>query len=138
MRSASKTRRLAGGNRALLGALMVVGLAGSLFLASCGSSSARRTRARTPAPRPTAKSQKNAGLADSIFDVAEGRDDVIRRDGKASADADAPERVDDPAFQTSEGWLDALPDWRVIGLTESPIKGPEGNIEFLIAAERHS
>lgn len=31
-------------------------------------------------------------------------------------------------------WLDGLPDWRVLGLTESPIKGPEGNIEFLIAA----
>ncbi len=26
--------------------------------------------------------------------------------------------------------------WRVLGLTESPIKGPEGNIEFLIGAER--
>lgn len=29
-------------------------------------------------------------------------------------------------------WLDSLPDWRVVGVTESPIKGPEGNIEFLI------
>jgi 23S rRNA (cytidine1920-2'-O)/16S rRNA (cytidine1409-2'-O)-methyltransferase len=26
--------------------------------------------------------------------------------------------------------------WRVIGLTESPILGPEGNREFLIGAER--
>ena len=34
-------------------------------------------------------------------------------------------------------WLDALPGWRVIGLTTSPIKGPEGNAEFLIAAARH-
>ena len=33
-------------------------------------------------------------------------------------------------------WLAAQPGWRVIGLTESPIRGPEGNVEFLIAAER--
>jgi 23S rRNA (cytidine1920-2'-O)/16S rRNA (cytidine1409-2'-O)-methyltransferase len=31
-------------------------------------------------------------------------------------------------------WLDALPGWRVIGLTTSPITGPEGNVEFLVAA----
>jgi len=29
-------------------------------------------------------------------------------------------------------WLDAMPEWRAVGMTESPIKGPEGNIEFLI------
>jgi 23S rRNA (cytidine1920-2'-O)/16S rRNA (cytidine1409-2'-O)-methyltransferase len=29
-------------------------------------------------------------------------------------------------------WLDALPGWRVEGITESPILGPEGNKEFLI------
>ena len=29
-------------------------------------------------------------------------------------------------------WLAALPGWRVEGLTESPILGPEGNKEFLI------
>lgn len=33
-------------------------------------------------------------------------------------------------------WWEALPDWRVIGIIESPITGPEGNREFLIAAER--
>ena len=33
-------------------------------------------------------------------------------------------------------WLDGLPDWRVLGLTESPITGAGGNVEFLIAA-RH-
>jgi 23S rRNA (cytidine1920-2'-O)/16S rRNA (cytidine1409-2'-O)-methyltransferase len=33
-----------------------------------------------------------------------------------------------------EGWLRELPGWTVLGLTPSPIKGPEGNIEFLIAA----
>ncbi|HSV28901.1 MAG TPA: TlyA family rRNA (cytidine-2'-O)-methyltransferase, partial [Candidatus Omnitrophota bacterium] len=29
-------------------------------------------------------------------------------------------------------WLAALPGWSVVGLCESPIKGPEGNKEFLI------
>ena len=33
-------------------------------------------------------------------------------------------------------WLDALPGWRSVGITESPIKGPEGNIEFLIYGEK--
>ncbi len=31
-------------------------------------------------------------------------------------------------------WLADLPGWHVIGTTASPIKGPEGNIEFLIGA----
>ena len=35
-------------------------------------------------------------------------------------------------------WLEALPGWRVLGITESPITGPEGNREFLIAACRDS
>lgn len=29
-------------------------------------------------------------------------------------------------------WLNNLPEWRAVGVTESPIKGPEGNVEFLI------
>ncbi|QJE73309.1 TlyA family RNA methyltransferase [Aerophototrophica crusticola] len=33
-------------------------------------------------------------------------------------------------------WLGALPGWRVLGLTESPITGPEGNKEFLIGGVR--
>ena len=33
-----------------------------------------------------------------------------------------------------EAWLRELPGWTVLGITQSPIKGPEGNIEFLIAA----
>ena len=31
-------------------------------------------------------------------------------------------------------WLGAGAGWRVLGLTESPITGPQGNREFLIAA----
>ncbi|MBC7522603.1 MAG: TlyA family RNA methyltransferase [Sandarakinorhabdus sp.] len=33
-------------------------------------------------------------------------------------------------------WLSARPGWQVIGITRSPITGPEGNVEFLIGAER--
>ncbi|MFC3050845.1 TlyA family RNA methyltransferase [Kordiimonas pumila] len=29
-------------------------------------------------------------------------------------------------------WLNSLDGWQAVGITESPIKGPEGNIEFLI------
>ena len=48
--------------------------------------------------------------------------------------------VRDPAVHTEvcetiRGWLTAE-GWPVIGLTESPIKGRDGNTEFLIAAQR--
>jgi len=32
-------------------------------------------------------------------------------------------------------WLDAQPGWHVLGVTESPITGAKGNLEFLVAAE---
>ncbi len=47
--------------------------------------------------------------------------------------------VRDPALHEEvcamiRDWLGALPGWTVLGITESPIQGPEGNKEFLIAA----
>ena len=42
----------------------------------------------------------------------------------------------DEVCETIRSWLEAQPGWQVIGLTESPILGPQGNKEFLIAAER--
>jgi len=56
-----------------------------------------------------------------------------------------PERVGkggvvrDPAVHeevcaTIRDWWTALPGWRVLGIEPSPITGPEGNREFLIAA----
>jgi 23S rRNA (cytidine1920-2'-O)/16S rRNA (cytidine1409-2'-O)-methyltransferase len=33
-------------------------------------------------------------------------------------------------------WLAAQPGWRVLGVVPSPITGPEGNVEFLIAGAR--
>ena len=49
--------------------------------------------------------------------------------------------VRDPAVHLEvceriQAWWAALPNWRVLGITESPITGPEGNREFLIAAEK--
>ncbi len=49
--------------------------------------------------------------------------------------------VRDPALHeevcaTIRAWLADDMGWRVIGVTESPILGPEGNREFLIGAER--
>jgi len=50
--------------------------------------------------------------------------------------------VRDPALHEEvcnriAAWLESLPDWSVVGLTESPLKGPDGNKEFLIAARKH-
>ncbi|MGB0630550.1 MAG: TlyA family RNA methyltransferase [Alphaproteobacteria bacterium] len=47
--------------------------------------------------------------------------------------------VRDPALHRAvceqiETWLSGLAGWTVLGIDESPIKGAEGNIEFLIAA----
>jgi 23S rRNA (cytidine1920-2'-O)/16S rRNA (cytidine1409-2'-O)-methyltransferase len=33
-------------------------------------------------------------------------------------------------------WWAALPGWEVLGITTSPITGPEGNVEFLIGAKK--
>lgn len=47
--------------------------------------------------------------------------------------------VRDPAVHAAvcdriHAWWSGQPAWRVLGITESPITGPEGNREFLIAA----
>lgn len=49
--------------------------------------------------------------------------------------------VRDPAIHARvcadvETWVGTQTGWRVAGIVQSPITGPEGNIEFLIAAER--
>ncbi len=49
--------------------------------------------------------------------------------------------VRDPAVHqrvcdAAAAWLAAQPGWQVVGVTQSPITGPEGNIEFLLAGIR--
>lgn len=49
--------------------------------------------------------------------------------------------VRDPALHqavcdAAAGWISSLAGWHVRGVTQSPIKGPEGNIEFLLMAEK--
>jgi 23S rRNA (cytidine1920-2'-O)/16S rRNA (cytidine1409-2'-O)-methyltransferase len=33
-------------------------------------------------------------------------------------------------------WLAGLSGWTVLGVTESPITGPEGNVEYLLGATK--
>ena len=47
--------------------------------------------------------------------------------------------VRDPAVHAAVcarigAWWAALPGWTVLGIAESPVRGPEGNVEFLIGA----
>jgi 23S rRNA (cytidine1920-2'-O)/16S rRNA (cytidine1409-2'-O)-methyltransferase len=65
------------------------------------------------------KPQFEAGRA------AVGRRGVVR---DAAVQADACRRIQE--------WWAGLANWRVLGVTESPITGPEGNREFLIGATR--
>ena len=49
--------------------------------------------------------------------------------------------VRDPAVRREvceavRAWLQGLDGWTVLGLEESPVRGPQGNIEYLIAAVR--
>ena len=49
--------------------------------------------------------------------------------------------VRDPAAREAaiarvRDWLASRPGWRVLGVTESPVTGPAGNVEYLIAAEK--
>ena len=51
--------------------------------------------------------------------------------------------VRDPAVHEAvcarvQHWWSGLPGWRVLGIVPSPITGPEGNREFLIAARKDS
>ena len=43
--------------------------------------------------------------------------------------------VHDRVCGAAAEWIETQ-GWRLIGITPSPITGPEGNIEFLMAAEK--
>lgn len=46
--------------------------------------------------------------------------------------------VHDSVCKMVSAWLNKQPGWQVTGITPSPITGPDGNVEFLIAAEKKS
>jgi 23S rRNA (cytidine1920-2'-O)/16S rRNA (cytidine1409-2'-O)-methyltransferase len=85
----------------------------------------------TVLPAPLALTAPGARLVALIkpqFEVGKGR---VGKGGVVR-DPDLHEAV----CARIEAWLNAQEGWRVLGLTESPVLGPEGNKEFLIAAER--
>jgi len=55
--------------------------------------------------------------------------EAIGKGGLLKDPATAPRIADEIA-----GWLGTMPGWRVLGLTESPIAGGDGNQEFLLGA----
>ena len=92
---------------------------------------ARATRRPIPTPREAVALQRE--LADRVIrettggqpETIGGVDISVRDEEARSAACDA-----------IRAWLDGLPEWDVQGVTESPITGPKGNVEYLIAARR--
>lgn len=79
-------------------------------------------------PAPLARARSNARLIALIKPQFQaGRRDVGK--GGVVRDSAVHQRVCDEVA----AWLSES-GWQVIGITESPITGPKGNIEFLIAA----
>ena len=85
------------------------------LLAACGSGGADKGRDR---PAPLVKPQFEADRSEI------GKSGVVR-------DAQVHDRV----CAAAADWLVSR-GWRVEGITPSPITGPEGNVEFLLAAVR--
>jgi len=86
---------------------------------------------RTVLPGPLALTAPGARLVALIKPQFE-----VGRGGVGKGGVVRDERLRAEAAETIRAWLEGLPGWRVIGLIESPITGPEGNVEYLIAAER--
>jgi 23S rRNA (cytidine1920-2'-O)/16S rRNA (cytidine1409-2'-O)-methyltransferase len=86
----------------------------------------------TVLPASLARAAPGAHLVALIkpqFEVGKGRV------GKGGVVRD-PELHEEVCAQM-RAWIDSLPEWQVLDIAESPITGPRGNKEFLIAA-RHS
>jgi 23S rRNA (cytidine1920-2'-O)/16S rRNA (cytidine1409-2'-O)-methyltransferase len=88
---------------------------------------------RTLLPAPLARCAPGAWAVALIKPQFEAGPDAVGSKGV----------VRDPAVhaavcETIRAWWAALPGWQVIGVVESPITGPEGNKEFLIAGSASS
>jgi 23S rRNA (cytidine1920-2'-O)/16S rRNA (cytidine1409-2'-O)-methyltransferase len=84
---------------------------------------------RTILPGPLALCASGAWAIALIKPQFEAGPDHVGRNGV----------VRDPAVHTNAcdiitAWWESLPGWRVLGIEPSPITGPQGNREFLIAA----
>ena len=82
-------------------------------------------------PVPLRLAAKGCWLVGLIKPQFEAEPSWIPKDGVVT-DADIHADVVDEVVT----WLASVPDWKVIGTMESPIKGGDGNTEFLIGA-RH-
>ncbi len=85
----------------------------------------------TVLPAPLALTRPGAHLAALVkpqFEAGRGRV------GKGGVVRDPAVRRE--VCETVRAWLESLDGWSVLGLEESPVRGPEGNIEYLIAAVR--
>jgi 23S rRNA (cytidine1920-2'-O)/16S rRNA (cytidine1409-2'-O)-methyltransferase len=86
---------------------------------------------KTVLPAPLALVRPGGRLVALIkpqFEVGKGRV------GKGGVVRDPADR--DAVCADITAWLNGLPGWRVVSLMPSPITGPEGNVEYLIAAEQ--
>ena len=86
---------------------------------------------RTILPAAMALAAPDCVLIALIKPQFEARKDQI---GKGGVVRDAA--LHNEICQIIADWLAAQPDWEVIGISPSPILGPEGNKEFLIAGRR--
>ena len=78
-------------------------------------------------------------IRDVFMDAYEADANIIGsgiEDIKASYDRDPA--VHSEVCAKVKSWLESLGGWRVDGIAESPITGPEGNKEFLIGARKSS
>ncbi|MFS8368170.1 TlyA family RNA methyltransferase [Acetobacter oryzifermentans] len=86
---------------------------------------------RTVLPAALALTTENAWAVALIKPQFEAGRDQIGAKGVVRDPA-----VHNAVCETIFSWWSSLPGWKVLGIEPSPITGPEGNREFLIAAQR--
>ncbi len=86
---------------------------------------------QTILPAPLERAADNAALIALIKPQFEVGPDRVGKGGVVRDPA-----LHDEVCERIRAWLDDLPGWSVFGIVESPITGPEGNKEFLVAAAR--